>query len=445
MNARATASVGFLVGAGLLVGGLISACSTDNNTIAAGPTTAGMSSVGGNSVVPSGGNAGAATGGSTAGGATAGGTGGSGGASACGPNSLKHADGLCYCQPSTLTQCADGCGDLMTDPDRCGDCMTKCKATQACAAGKCGAEPTTVLPAAAGCGAMRLAVAGGKLYFSDPTKGTISSVATTGGAATVLVPNQMMPTAIALSATSIFWLASGAKSVMTASLAGAGPKAVATSATDAIGGFTLSPDGMTVYFAAGVKVNKTPAAGGGAVTEIGHEDSGMPQALALSADEKYIGFPADVNGDVDVMKIVEGTPAVCASDDSTTAVNMNCGRLGRSQGDLILDTIFIVADVAYWANGLDMKSSSASTPTGFNDSFASSSSSTATKITAFTVGGGKVYFADDSGFVYQAPLMTNAPVTTMARGQTKPTSLVADDANLYWATEDCAIASMPLK
>jgi hypothetical protein len=452
MMARTGAPLALVVGAGLFVGSVIAACSNDAGPIAAGPSTSGTGT-GGNSVVP---NGGTMTGGTATGGVTAGGTatGGTGGATACGPNSLRHADdGMCHCQPASLTMCADGCGDLPTDPDHCGDCMTKCGPTQACAASKCSAAPMMVVPAAATCDGMHLAVSAGKLYWTDTMAGTLSSVATTGGAVTKLVEAQMKPTTIVVNGTSLYWLASDAKSVMTATTAGATPKAVVTSTTDEIGGFTLSADGMTLYWAAGVKVSKMPVAGGAAV-EVGHEDSGIPHGLAVL--DPYIGFPADINGDIDVMKI-GAAPAVCASPDSVTAVNLNCGRLARSQGDLILDTIYIVGDNAYWANATEITTSSVSAPTGANTTIASVGlvNSAALKVSAFTVSGGKVYFADEpldtdkepthSGYIYQAPLMEAAPITTMARGQKMPTSMVADDANLYWATSDCAIMSMPLK
>jgi hypothetical protein len=77
------------------------------------------------------------------------------------------------------------------------------------------------------------------------------------------------------------------------------------------------------------------------------------------------------------------------------------------------------------------------------------------EVSAFTVAGGKVYFADKpldtdqdpthSGYIYQAALTESAPITIMARGQKGPTSIAVDDTNVYWATGDCAIMSMPLK
>ena len=56
-----------------------------------------------------------------------------------------------------------------------------------------------------------------------------------------------------------------------------------------------------------------------------------------------------------------------------------------------------------------------------------------------------VFFTDDVGFIYKAPLMKKATVTEIARAQTGTTSIAGDDANAYWATGDCAIMTAPVK
>jgi hypothetical protein len=438
MMARTSASVGLVVCGGLLASALISACSSSSPNPLPSPGTSGSAT---------GGSAGAG-GSATAGGGAGSSAGGAMGIpqvnGACPSRSVKHPDGLCYCLPATLSACANGCGDFQVDPDHCGDCNTKCGASQACSAGKCSVAPTTLVPAAAGCGAMHLAVAGGTLYWTDKMHGTLSSVSTkAGGAPMMLVQNQMAPTLLSVHGTSLYWLATGSKSVMTATTAGATPMAVATSPTDDIGGFTLSEDGASLYFSAGTKVSKTTAAPAGTPSEVGHEDSGIPKALAVAGN--LIAYPADMNGDVDVMTVVPGTPSVCASPDSTVAVNMSCARLARSQGGINLENIFIVGDGVYWANDLQISTSSATMSKGVNDTVAMSPSNTATKITAFTISNSVVYFTDDSGSVYKAPLMLGGAITTLARAQMSPSSIVADDANVYWATSDCAIMSLPTK
>jgi len=134
---------------------------------------------------------------------------------------------------------------------------------------------------------------------------------------------------------------------------------------------------------------------------------------------------------------------------------MNCNRLARSQSDFLFDSIYVVGDKAYWAAGAVISTSSVSAPTGFNTTIAdvSTVNSNSMKVSALSVTDTKAYFADKpiesdkdpthSGNVYQAALMENAPVTTMARGQKAASSIVTDAMNVYWATGDCAIMSMP--
>lgn len=454
MKARAVVSIGVVLSCGVLAGVFNSACSSNDTPVAGAPGTAGSN----------GNNAGTNTGGSASGGSGTGGSGtggaaaGSGGMMAtggglamidgkCPPNSIKKMDNLCYCQPASLSACVDGCGDFMIDPDHCGNCTTKCKATQACNAGKCGAEPKVVVPAAAGCESMQIAVQGGNLYYTDKMHGTVSSVPVAGGAAKAVGTAQKAPTAIKVSATDVFWIASGDKTVMTAPIAGGAPTVIVPAQKDDkqmpvdIGGITLSDDGKTLYFSAGTAISKA-AVPAGTITPIGKEASGIPRALAVSGT--FVASPIEVNGDVDVM-VTGGAASVCASENDVGFTNTACNRLARSQGSLVFDNIVISGDGVYWANGLNISTASASAPSGFNDNVVQSPTATANTLTAFTVAKNVVYGADDGGVIFSAPLMKDQMPTTMVRGQMKPTSLAADDANLYWANGDCSILSIPLK
>ena len=442
-------SVGFWLTSSVLASGLVSACSSTTDPIKAGPTTGGTpptTTTGGTAAAGASGSGGTdAASGSATGGTSSGGAMGRPPVDGkCGANSVKRAaDGLCYCQPATLTSCSNGCGDLQTDPDRCGDCDTKCEASQACRAGKCTAAPTVLVPAAAGCTSIKLAVADGTLYWTDKGHGTVQSVPTAGGTAKSLVTGQLAPTQLAVNGGALYWLASGAKSVMTATLAGGTPTEVVKSATDDIAAFTFSEDGKTLYFSAGRFVNKTTAAPGGTVTEVGHEDSGLPHALAVSGN--LVAYPADLNGDVDIMTMTEGTPSVCASPDSKTATNANCARVARSQGGLYLDASYIIDGDAYWLNGPQVVTSPADVPDGTNNFVATATNPAALAGTALTIVDKQVYFADDTGTVYHSGLMVSAVVETLARAQKNPMSIAADASNVYWANTDCSIMSVPLK
>jgi hypothetical protein len=301
-----------------------------------------------------------------------------------------------------------------------------------------------VVPAAAGCGSMMIAVSAGKLYYTDKMHGTVSSVAVAGGAPTSVATAQMAPTLLSVTADKVFWLATGAKQIYSAPLAGGAATGVLKAPeTEEIGGFALTPDGMSVVYSAKTFIKKVPAAGGADAVEVGHEDSGIPKALAVT--DKFVGYPADINGDVDVMQLM-ATPSVCASEDAMGGVvNKDCKRLARSQGSLNFNSIFIIGDNAYWANQTSIYTSSASMPSGFNDSVVQANSPTANGITAFTIVNNVVYLSDDSGVIYSAPLMKDSMPTQLVRGQKAPTSIAADDANLYWADGDCSIKSLPLK
>jgi hypothetical protein len=355
----------------------------------------------------------------------------------CPQGAYAHDDGLCHCQADVPNVCDDVCVDNMTDPDHCGDCATKCGPMQGCNAGHCGATPVTLIPAAAGCGALHLAWAGGTLYWTDRDHGTVKGLSTTGGAATTIASGQMTPTLIAASGAALYWLESGAKRITKATLPGGAPTPVAAS-TDAIGGFVVSPDGNTIYFSAGKVVNRTSTAGGGAVTEVGSEDSGIPGALAL--DGANIAFATHVNGDVDVMTIVAGTPSVCASPGSTTATNTSCARIARSQDTLFYDTMYAINGKAYWAAGDGVQTASELPSDGFNDRIGSAKLG---NVGAFAILGTSTVFYSDDDFLLKAPLMANAPVSVWARAQPMSTSIALDATKVYWATADCAVVAMP--
>ncbi|HVY31502.1 MAG TPA: hypothetical protein VHB79_33340 [Polyangiaceae bacterium] len=359
----------------------------------------------------------------------------------CPPNSLKHPDMLCYCQPQTLSACPDGCGDLQTDPDHCGDCANQCGATQACNAGICGPAPKLVTHLGVSCSDTSLALAGSRLYYTDSLNGTVASIATNGKAPLSIATGQAQPAQIAVSNDTVYWLARGTHSVLTVSASGGVPETVASDA-DGINGFTLDEAGTSLYFSSRSFIFKTTAAPFGSAALVGQEESGYPIVLAISGNRA--ATPTDINGDVDVVHLDQNDPAVCASEGSVVA-NHNCVRVSRSQGSLLFSHIELIDDQVYWVNGTSIYTSSASKPSGFSDTVAQATSPIANMVTAFTTYGGQVYFADDSGTVYRAPLMINANPTIMARGQGFVGSMVTDGVNLYWINGGCSISSLVVK
>lgn len=415
-----------LVPLALLGAGLAINCSSSDNTTGVPSNTAGTNATAGST------NTAGANTGAGAGGGSAAGSGGqsTGGAAAC-------------TFPAGSTRCGENCVTTSNDPDFCGSCTTKCDAVQVCSESKCSASPTALVPAAAGCGALRLILSGANIVYSDEMHGTISSVPTAGGAATKLVSGEMAPTYLKLGGTNLFWIAKGTKQIRKAPLAGGAATTVST-ATDELGGLTVSADGATVFYSAGTKLYKVSAtANNVAGTLIGAEDNGgFPQALAYDAASKKLGFPTELNYDVDVITIVDNDSALCVSTDEGK-MQKNCQRVARSQGSVNAENAYIIDNKMYWAGGAAVRSNSLTDATANNETVANSGDG---NVQAFSINGMNVYFADDKGSVYVAPLTGGTDTTTkkIVRAQTGVTSIVGDGTKAYWAGGDCSIQQLAL-
>jgi hypothetical protein len=162
-------------------------------------------------------------------------------------------------------------------------------------------------------------------------------------------------------------------------------------------------------------------------------------------DLHLLVFPTD-QGDVEVIDIVDFDPAVCAKADSTTAVPNHCVRAAEAQTDLNLDSVAVMGDTIYFANGPQILSNSGTAPTATSTPIATAGAP-ATRVSAFTISNDTVYFADDAGVISKAPLMTNATATKLARAQADTSSspakgvssMVASGTTLYWASPACEI------
>ena len=407
---------------------------------------------------------------------------------------FPRAGGICVCQALSPTVCDNVCVDTQSDNDHCGACATKCPATSSCNGGTCTTPPTVVLAApqpvagadggAASCGPLRLAAAGATLYWTDTVKGTVNSMPTAGGAPTVIASGQMAPTHLQVAGGSLFWLDSGEKKIMKAALSSAGTPAlvVAAPATDSeIGGFAVTPDGLTVYFSS-TKTDTTArpeatiskvAATGGTITVVAAQDHGVPAAVAI--DGNTVAFPVSGNGDVNAISVVAGTTAQCGvppADGGTVELDVNCSRLGRSQGELFLDDIFAFGGSAYWLDGQSLKTGVVSNNTsGTYDTITASLGGGA--FSAFTLDGtANVFLAEEGstncvtwkdanktdcgvygpatpGVIQKAPLVKDATAVPLARVVDPKdathvlgvTSVAVGASNVYYATDDCAILS----
>jgi hypothetical protein len=121
--------------------------------------------------------------------------------------------GMCACTTDVPDVCGTGataaCVNKKADPDHCGDCDTKCDAGATCVAGACTKKPVE-LTKGTGCGAMRLAVQGANVYWSEPLTGKIRSMPLAGGAAVDVATAQVAPSYVAADETGVYWIVDGA-------------------------------------------------------------------------------------------------------------------------------------------------------------------------------------------------------------------------------------------
>jgi hypothetical protein len=356
--------------------------------------------------------------------------------------------GVCTCQPTATCICASGCTDQLSDDDNCGACGVRCGPTSTCQQGVCGPPVTNFVPAAPGCGSIDLAVANGLLYWTDAGHFTVKSRPLSGGAATAIADAEKGPKMITVVGSNIFWVSTDQnirKSV------GGGPPTTVVSTPSPIGGFTVSPDGSTVYFSTGSAVSRVSAAGGGTPVVVAVEErGGIPRALALTGNQ--IAYPTDLNGDVDVATIVTGQVADCGNQDSMgNIVNFNCNRLARSQGELFPEQIIALPGArVVWADGSNVKLET--TPSDWNTiaPFDSVAMTWSNSISGLASNGMLVFFgersADDGsgGVVYMAAIAPNQNALRIARGQHGPRALATGPSRVYWSTSDCTIESQGL-
>jgi hypothetical protein len=208
---------------------------------------------------------------------------------------------------------------------------------------------------------------------------------------------------------------------------------------------TLSPDGNTLYFAAGTRFYSIPSTGAGTVTYVTYaEGPEHGEATALAADTMYLYYPANESGNVEINSIT----TMC---DPTAAANEMCPvRIAESQGDLVYDTVLIRGDSLYWGNGQSIRVGSVQTALGgalAGDDYPNTLEGS--NVTGFAVGTEYGYFGEtggDNGVGYiekgLAPPFDGGdapPAIMIARGQPQPMSFALDGTNVYWTTSNCDI------
>jgi hypothetical protein len=338
----------------------------------------------------------------------------------------------------------------MVDPDNCGSCGTKCMATATCNGGTCGPTPTVVLAAIPGCtSGLTIAVNAGIVYYADANHNTIKKV----GASAPLAANENGATWLRLQGPDLYWYNRGTNTLR--KLAGATgsrtdvftPTTMTTvnsTSVDTVGGFLVTPDGLSVYVSVGVNVveiSATTVGGGTPIVVAQEKHGGLPSALALNGTANIV-FPTAFNGDVDAA-VLGVAPASCGAGDAMGNVIMDtCPRLARGQGELFQRFMAVIGGKAYWIDGVNVKAETIPAAGGMGGTFESISMAE-NYITAATATTDTIYFAED-GIIEKTPAASNPksdPPILLARGQMAPTSIAVDATKVYWSTSDCAISS----
>jgi hypothetical protein len=387
----------------------------------------------------------------------------------CVPGAFVHGGGggVCSCQPDIPTVCSAGCTDTKVDNDNCGCCDNRCAATSTCIAGGCGPQPVTIVPSAPGCGVtlgildlgLSIAISGGTLYVADAGHGTIKSYPLAGGVGTLIAQGEKLPHALAVAGTTVAWIDSAGAGgdanmnvIISSTLrairtTGGAPVTLSqgTNIEGGIQGFALSLDGTTAYFSKDSAINSVPTAGG-AVINVGNEDhGGIPGALALSGDR--LSYPTFLNGDIDIMTIKPGTVGSCGINDPATneldpTKQINCLRVARSQGSLVMGTIVSNATKAYWADGTNIKANL--TAPGSPQSNENLAQSVGNDIKGLALSTSNIYFSHDDT-IERVGLSPNAIQQAIARGQKGPASLAVGGTKIYWGNNgECNVAATNL-
>ena len=293
-----------------------------------------------------------------------------------------------------------------------------------------------------GCGSIDLVVASGTLYWTEQAKGTVNSIAVTGGTPTVIATGQSMPGPLAVDATAVYWGNAGDKTVMKQPL----PTGAASIFVPANGDVVnaLLVDSGVLYIGRGYSAQKIPTSGGTPTTLMTSpmSDLGMPGAFALDATHLY---QTELSHNAISRETLDGMQDGLTSD-GVTRVMLAPDRLAVSVGELVTDAIALQNGNVIWADGSKIEYKGVNL--GEHDSLAIMANDAGfNAISGFVVSGNKVYLGESSdNNIQSVPLMfggTAADATVIASGQTNPAQFAADATNIYWRTDDCTIMKLP--
>jgi len=369
---------------------------------------------------------------------------------------------------------------------------------------------------------MRVVYDSGNIYWADMGHGTISSIPTGGGAVTAIASGQPIAavqapggpllwpahnpfaTALLVRAGTIYWVGASTAGVGTtimSATAGTPPTTLLSMAMDPapspvsaapdasfpietpgqsppINAIALSPDGSTLYFAAGTRFYSIPSTGGGPVTYVGYtEGPEHAEATALAAGDSYLYDLTNLAGSVELQNLA----MMC---DPDAAINGACPiRTAYGQPELVYDTLVLRGDFLYsGANNSVRQSNVAVGIDGglLNVDFPASVFTA--NITGFAIGSEFAYFGEPTmgtvcsqdhstacvpdpaqsfadacpdvsppdqtcvalGYIEKAAIPSagtpGASAAVIARGQSTPTSFAVDGTHVYWTTTNCDIS-----
>jgi len=311
---------------------------------------------------------------------------------------------------------------------------------------------------------LQLVLYSGNIYWTDANAGTVNSVATSGGTPTTLVTGESAPGAIFVysgagpSTGTLYWIDSGnntvrslapgadggsAKTLIAMGRAPPGDSGV-TTADDSAGmgivhGLTMSGDGTTLYFGAGVNIYKMKAdgSGNGAFAEVGssHGSAGVPWGMAT--DDTYLYYAAMQSGSVEIMSIANP----CSPG---AALGGLCPiEVARGQGGMLAASVLVANGNVYWANdtAVHQKLISQALDAGTGSTGGDSPNTmNSGSVTGYALGSTNLYYGED-GYIERSALPAPGVslVTVIANNQPLPSSFAVDGTNVYWTTGRCDI------
>jgi hypothetical protein len=311
------------------------------------------------------------------------------------------------------------------------------------AAGNAGAGGALAMPtelvSAMGCGNLRLVLSGGKIYYTNNTAGTVSSVAVTGGTPTPIATMQNKPNAIAVDGTSVYWGNDGDRTVTKQALTNGTampfiPAPADTDPKNVVNALLVS--GTTLYVGRGLDTYKM-ATSGGMMTQLSHSlENGSPGALATDATHL---FQPEIDHNAITRETLDGMQSGAITDGSVHALAPD--RLAVSRSNLVTDAIEISGQYVVWANGSGIEAHDKDTTEQQKTYVLIANSAEFSTLSGFIITGDKIYMGEaDSSEVEVVGLNlmpgdAGAPAATViATKQPNPAEFAADDTNIYYTT-----------